>query len=222
MTRSAIRNIACHACGYEQKFGIYQSVNVTLDLALKQRILDGTLMQFICEACGQEARFSYPMIYHDMTRRLWIWLDADGEADQPGPPELGPLLANLGREGYMLRVVGSLFELVEKIRLNDAGLDDRLMELFKAVLWDNLEDDARAQARQLLYDSLDSQAAHGPQIAFALMGPEGAIAGVTVSRETAYQPLVVRLQELLPPARAERGRLLRVDRDYARRLFERQ
>ena len=66
--------------------------------------------------------YGYPLLYHDMDKRVMIWC-APRPLDQlPSPP----LVA-----GHRLRVVHSPNHLVEKILAFDAGLDDRAIEILK-------------------------------------------------------------------------------------------
>ncbi len=48
--------ITCPACGNEQKFMIWNSVNASLNSDLKEKILSGELVDFCCDACGEKSR----------------------------------------------------------------------------------------------------------------------------------------------------------------------
>ena len=58
--------ITCPSCGNEQKFTIWNSVNVSLSPELKQKIISGELINFCCDKCGDKSRLVYPMLYHDI------------------------------------------------------------------------------------------------------------------------------------------------------------
>ena len=137
----------CPACGREQMFAMWGSVNASLNPELKEGLLSGELMQFQCEACEEEARVVYPLLYHDMGQKLMIWL-------QPGdtPPDDGPGIGRMQKafEGYRYRWVQTYNELCEKIRLDDEGIDDRMFEYFKAILCED-EHSPISRADQLLF-----------------------------------------------------------------------
>lgn len=73
MTRSIKREIQCH-CGKCFEATLYESVNVKLNPELKRELLDGRLNVVICPACGQQRRLEIPLLYHDMERRIAIWI----------------------------------------------------------------------------------------------------------------------------------------------------
>src|SRR5262245_16499969 len=120
MTLQAPESITCPACGREQTFPMYRSVNVTRDPALKAELLDGELTRFSCAACGHAAQVSYPLLYHDMEQMLMVWV-VPGEG--PGPEPLTSDLQGMGDEaqalgrGYRCRLVRTRNDLVEKVRL---------------------------------------------------------------------------------------------------------
>ena len=79
MSMSSIQKIKCPECGNNQDFEIWQSVNVSLDPHLKQKILDRSLVTFRCDRCAQETEFYYPILYHDMNKRIMIYLIPSNE-----------------------------------------------------------------------------------------------------------------------------------------------
>jgi hypothetical protein len=123
-------SITCPACGHEQSFTAWQSVNVSLDKDLKQSLLAGELTQFACERCNETGTVAYPMLYHDMEQQLMIWL-----WPEPGEPMTEGMDGVYGQmPGFRFRVVRTFNELIEKILLFDQGCDDRETEMFKLLL----------------------------------------------------------------------------------------
>ncbi len=74
MSLSEQTTVECPKCTSEQTITLWQSVNVTLDPELKKHILDRTLVRFTCESCGYVAEVHHPFLYHDMERRLMVFL----------------------------------------------------------------------------------------------------------------------------------------------------
>ena len=162
--------ITCPACGNEQTFVIWQSVNVSLNSDLKEKILSGELVDFRCEKCAEKNRVAYPFLYHDMEQNLMIWLypgDAPPSNDSDGT---GALASKLG-EGYQYRWVQSYNELVEKIYIFDAGIDDRAFELFKSVLRKQWPDEVSDEDEILFCGAEESEGS--PRIQIGIMSPGG-------------------------------------------------
>jgi len=113
---------------------VWASVNVTTDPDLKRDVVEGNLARFECRACRHSTKIESDLLYHDMTKRLAIWLkypDEDGFfAVDPAAAALGEVLG----EAYTRRVVPSYEELVEKITIADAGLDDFEIETVKLFI----------------------------------------------------------------------------------------
>ena len=120
----------CPNCGRETEFPIVHNVNVTMEPRFKDEILSRRLFHFGC-SCDFEMEVTYPMLYHDMEKKMMLFFLPNEEDRVPEGVEAA--LAPLAEEGYIFRIVRSTDALCEKIRLRDAGLDDRVMELLKFV-----------------------------------------------------------------------------------------
>jgi len=57
-------------------------VNVKLDPDLKGELLDGRLNLVTCPECGRQQRVEIPFMYHDMNRRIAIWVFPEERKDQ--------------------------------------------------------------------------------------------------------------------------------------------
>jgi hypothetical protein len=134
MSRAVKMMLACPGCGKRGEFVSWSSLNATLDPHEKTRLLDRTLTQFTCDACGHQAQVLYPLLYHEMTNGYMVWLIPEMQGKAGEPPEELPAEAmqKLG-DGFRFRLVRNLNELIEKILIFDAKLDDRIVELAKLV-----------------------------------------------------------------------------------------
>ena len=66
-------------CNYKnkEKIKIWQSVNVTIDKKEKERILNSTFFKHKCSNCGEESYIEYEMLYHDMDKKMMVYLIND-------------------------------------------------------------------------------------------------------------------------------------------------
>ena len=110
----------CPKCGREFAAPDLRSLNVAADPSLRERVKDGSVFVCKCPVCGADCLAPEPILYHDPDRRLLI---AYTTAD----------LSSEGLEGYTCRLVSSVGELIEKVKIFDAGLDDIALELCKFV-----------------------------------------------------------------------------------------
>lgn len=137
MSKSIKRMITCPKCGCQQEAVLWNSINVTLDPWAKPKILDQSFFEFTCEKCQNTAPLSYSCLYHDMENKLMIYL-----IPQSRPKDMEVLDTeeawDLYKNGYTLRVVGTVNELAEKIVIFQNGRDDRVIELCKLYMQQQL------------------------------------------------------------------------------------
>ena len=131
MTKVSTEELVCPECDLEQLFTVYDSVNVSLNSDYKERLINGELTVFTCDACGYQVEMVYPILYHDMENKLMIYIDPDGQLDLNGIENKQFMFGTLLDESYRYRIVSTREELVEKIFIFEAGLDDKPLEMLK-------------------------------------------------------------------------------------------
>ena len=148
--------VSCKNCNKQTEIELRQSINVALDPELKARVKDGSLFVWECPYCGQRNLALYQTLYHDPDAKLMVWL-LPGQA-QP-PKAVADAVKEL--EGYTLRIVREVGDLIEKVNLHDAGLDDTVLEMCKWVmrreLADKNPDAADAKLRFLRMEGADNE-----------------------------------------------------------------
>lgn len=136
-----MEKIRCPGCGQELNMGIHEFVDVEADPELKEQIMTGELFLVKCPDCGEETLAEYPVMYMDPAKKLNIYM-------APGHDE--DLLMQLNSldmpeaevdNDAVFRVVESGEELLEKILIFDRGRDDRILELYKAIIVENIKDE---------------------------------------------------------------------------------
>lgn len=136
MSRHNEINITCPGCGKESPFTVWQSVNTVIDPQMKQAVADMSAFIFECPSCGKKTLTVYSFLYHQQEDSIMIYYAANEDEEQTiyrifSGEEKDSMFDGLTREGYKLRIVGSLEDLAEKINIFDRKLDDRIIEIFK-------------------------------------------------------------------------------------------
>jgi len=121
----------------------YSSIDVKSEPELKEKLLSGELFAKECPVCGEKNLVKYPMMYHDSDSSLLIVL-SDASVSVEALPE-----------GYTGRRVRSVGELVEKIKIFDADLDDVVVEMTKYVTKMELKKDVEMKFLKL--DGADNE-----------------------------------------------------------------
>ena len=121
----------CTKCGQQQKVTVYRSINISENPEVKDKVKDGSLFLWECPHCGQVNLARYETLYHDPAAKLMVWLIPEGEISETQMQAITMHTKAMG--GYTLRRVNDMGTLMEKVLINDAGLDDVVVEMVKYV-----------------------------------------------------------------------------------------
>ena len=64
--------LECPKCGARQNVPLYDSINVSIDPDLKEKLFRGEINVFQCETCDQKVFVANPLLYHDMEQHLMV------------------------------------------------------------------------------------------------------------------------------------------------------
>lgn len=134
--------VICPECGHEQPVKIITSVNVTTDPDMREKVMSGEIFKFGCEECGFEGYAGFEFIYEDKQTNggFLVYLEPDCE-DRVVGIEMPDLADQVIYRDVAMRLVSDINSLKEKILIFEAGLDDRVVELFKYLTLTKLEGD---------------------------------------------------------------------------------
>ena len=142
-----MNEIRCNKCGKAFEVEAVASINTEREPELKERLLSGALFVRECPQCGAKNLVSFPLLYHDPSEKVMIWL-SDGSADTEA--RMKAAVAGEDFAGYTGRIVDTPGQMIEKVKIFDAGLDDLALEMAKFVTRQELGKDV-----DLLFFSLD-------------------------------------------------------------------
>ena len=142
----------CPNCDMEIGFRPLEFVDVSTDPDYKEKIMNGQFFLVKCGECGAEIMVEYPVMYMDPEKKLNIYMAPDHEDDLLDQlNSLDVPECDEDKDAIFL-LVSSPTELLEKILLADGGRDDRIMELYKAIVVENLREDfPQVVPQDLLY-----------------------------------------------------------------------
>ena len=141
MSRSSQENITCPKCGKDSSFTVWHSINTTLDPEMKAAVRDRSTFLFTCPHCDYKAHVDYGFLYHQMEDQIMIHYARSEEAfsevyDFAAGKYENELLKDFPnvQAKYLNRIVRSMNQLLEKLAIFDAGLDDRIIEICKVLI----------------------------------------------------------------------------------------
>ncbi len=77
MTTYRHNSVCCPNCNTTSKYNKIDSINVTLNPELKEKMENLELFTWVCPNCGKKYIVQYPFLYHDMQRGIMQYLSID-------------------------------------------------------------------------------------------------------------------------------------------------
>ena len=121
-------------CGHEFEVVLWDAINVTEKRELKSKLLNGEINQIQCGQCKKRSYIEKNLLYHDMDEKVWIQMFPQSDRSNWSSLEdqqRKSMKKIAQSKGYRFRLAFGQQELLEKIRIFDSGLDDRIIEIIK-------------------------------------------------------------------------------------------
>jgi len=119
------RKLVCF-CEHEFESEVPESVDLAEEPDARRAILSGDFLIIRCPSCGKALKPEFPVLVREPGQTFFL------------VPELDRVSYYRGKLGYPVRQVDRVAigydELVEKLRIREAGLDDRVVEVLKYYL----------------------------------------------------------------------------------------
>ena len=134
MSKTRLIKQTCEKCHKEFEYDIFESVNVTLDPELREKVLSGEIYKVVCPHCGEVEVSARPLLYHDMDKKFMIYANTPAELllikDTVKNNQLAKEFPKLDiTKDYTICGATGHFDLVTKITALEAGLDWRVATL---------------------------------------------------------------------------------------------
>jgi len=144
--------IKCPGCGQEIVVNLQEFVDVCEEPEYKEKIMTGEFFMVKCPKCGAQTLAEHSVMYMDPSKKLTIYMAPGHDEDlldQLNSLELPE--SEIDKEA-VLRVVDDGSQLLEKILIYDGGRDDRVIELYKALIYENIREEwPRTRREDILY-----------------------------------------------------------------------
>lgn len=155
-------HIKCPKCSSESDFEAHSVINATEENGLKEKVMDGSMFLHVCPECGAKINVEYSFVYHQPEDAFMVqYVVNDEEMKQAvsaltNPNEEQRKTVNiLSENNTIIRIVRSKAQLLEKITIYEAGLDDRAVEIFKHIAAGNfLKENPDKQISKILFNML--------------------------------------------------------------------
>lgn len=163
MSLTSTTEVACPGCGKTTAVELVRSLNSQTDARLKEKLLNGDLNVLAC-ACGRRSPLAADLVFHDPATGFFCQVCVGDESSVARGKKAFKEAEIAGNR----RIVRTQNGLVEKVKLNDAGLEDWAIELIKVLLLASLPT-PRVDAL-VYFDGLDRETG---TLTWVLVEPDG-------------------------------------------------
>lgn len=197
MSRISTQEIKCPHCGEKIDFVYWESINVTLNPDMKERVLNGEAFRCECPHCNQSFGVEYPTLYHDMDKHFMIHCNPMLMHEETRQM-MRTLLQLEMLPDYRQRFTLEQNEMKEKILIFENDLDDRIIEIMKLFIFVQIDAEKEVIDNEELF--LDRYKDGG--LCFVLL-KEGKVAGSLDFPQDMYDALKEEFQESLNKEKTE-------------------
>lgn len=157
MSFNTQHEIKCPHCGEVNTVTVWDCVTAKSDPDLKQDILKRKINIFNCPICENPSLIPSPLLYSDEDKKLMIYFSPCTAEDKQRLFEQAKSVTKNELktiDGYNLRFVTSYNELMEKILVFDAGLNDKVTEFLKMMIL--IQEPEKAENRIAMYGKTEN------------------------------------------------------------------
>jgi hypothetical protein len=152
--------IRCPKCSTEFEAVLHDSINRQENPELREALLENRVNTAVCPGCAFGFRVDKDLLYHDPENRFMIYWNAAGDAGLAAAQrEFQLLLSALppgGPELPALHLVLSRIELIERIFVLESGLNPRLVEYIKHMVFTHNRAKVDPNLKRILFNAKDS------------------------------------------------------------------
>ena len=140
MSLKSSEKTKCPDCGTEIEFTLWESLNSSLDPDEARKLRRHEFGYETCPKCGKRHLMLYPILFHDMDAHAMVRFMPSAsraelaEAIKAEQQQMQQLQSQFNMPKTRLRAVADYDALSEKARIFYFKLDDRTVELMKALL----------------------------------------------------------------------------------------
>ena len=142
--------VSCPNCGKDIEFTMWQSINNEMSFAMPD-IISGKLFEVECKNCGLKTHVNYPILVNDMEHKVMIYYTFPDGAEETEKALEHMKKIYTGRT----RIVTDQASLREKVGIFNADLDDRIIELLKAIVMAQVQNQLKGTNVQGVYYVVD-------------------------------------------------------------------
>ncbi len=154
---SETKQFECPECRTSGEHTMEKRICVSRNPALKDDIISGSYFEWVCPGCGKHFFIDDVFLYNDDVHKFMVYLVPGYDEEKLPIPTVLKTDSAYDTQRSILRVTSSFIDFAEKIRILEAGLDDRIIEAIKAIYASVHNDTCGETVYNILFEGLDEQ-----------------------------------------------------------------
>lgn len=149
MAKTKTITIECPKCHEALEVKGYDTINASLDEALKDKLIKTELFMHTCPECSETFSEPYSLKYQDMEKEYMVILDM-GDIDTAAmAAEVLEMFPN-----YRIRIVKDVMDLLEKIHIFESNLNDKIITYLDYKIYEDVSAKLRAENSPIAIDKV--------------------------------------------------------------------
>lgn len=153
---SKIKHLECPNCKTKDTYETEKRVCITAQPELKDKILTGSYFEWECPDCHKRFFIDDVFLYNDDAKKFMVYLVPGYSESILKVPTLLKTKKEYDTEQSVLRVTESFVDFVEKVRILEAGLDDRVIEALKVYSGITFKNSGNS-IRNMLFEEINTE-----------------------------------------------------------------
>ena len=153
-------NIQCPSCGKQGEKKTQSRIILSKDKQARDKILDGSYFEYECAGCNGRFFTNSPFLYNDDENGFMVYFVPGFKERSQKVPTVLKTLKGFDTDGSILRVAASFSDFIEKIRIFEAELDDKVIEAVKLMYISMYEQDNGKKVHTMVFESTDDAGLH--------------------------------------------------------------
>ena len=150
------KQFECPNCSAPGATDIDTIVRISKAPEARARVLSGEYFEWECESCRRRYLIDDVFLYYDDAKKFMVYYVPGYKKHTLSIPTLIQTKEGFDTDGSTLRVTNRFLDLAEKIRIFEAGLDDRVIEAVKFYCIVNYSSAGRT-VNDILFEELDDE-----------------------------------------------------------------
>ncbi len=147
----------CPSCNAQGTKAIQSRICICDNTESKQDILTGSFFEWECPECSSRFFIKNPFLYNDSENKFMVYYIPDYTEASHKVPTIIKTKKEYDTQNSTLRIAINYVDFVEKIRILESGLDDRVIETVKLLYSKLTQQETDESVYSMVFESVSAK-----------------------------------------------------------------